>query len=214
MEIIADINILDIVPLIDKKWLFTGLWKLKGERAKGEDIFNKMMENIAEYDFEPKFTYEIFSSGYDKKGLKLFSKNGKEIASFKIIDIPLSKFGKGRSTGPQIALLCATVGGKVKDVGEGMFKKSEYADYFYLNGLAAALAEALTEYGHLKICEGIGLRRENTFRISPGYPSWPEISDQTKIEKLISMDKIGVSVSETGQLVPEFSTTAMIFELI
>lgn len=92
-----------------------------------------------------------------------------------------------------------------------MFKTGEYTDYFYLNGLAASLTEALTEYGHLRICEELGLRREETFRISPGYPAWPEISDQAKISKLVSMDKIGVSVSETFQLVPEFSTTAMIF---
>ena len=47
-------------------------------------------------------------------------------------------------------------------------------------------------------------------RYSFGYPACPEIEDQDKIFQLLKPERIGVSLSESYQLIPELSTSAII----
>lgn len=213
MELVNNINFIDLIPLINKKWLTRSLWKLKDRIDEGENVLKGFRDHITEYGFEPQIVFEIFSSKYDGKLLALCSENGEVVASFGLVKSLLDRFSESRPLDGRVALMCATLGGKVKEVGKGKFERGDYTDYFYLHGLAAALAEALTEYGHRKICDKLGLKYENSFRISPGYPVWPDLADQEVINQLLPLDRIGVSISETNQLIPEFSTTAMIFTL-
>jgi len=77
----------------------------------------------------------------------------------------------------------------------------------------------LAEYVHRLICEDLGivsvaagLRTVGVrgLRYSFGYPACPELEDQKKVFELIPASDIGVSLSETFQLIPEESTTAIV----
>ena len=47
-------------------------------------------------------------------------------------------------------------------------------------------------------------------RYSFGYPACPNLEDHTKLFKLLPADKIGVTLTEEFQLVPEQSTSAIV----
>ena len=85
------------------------------------------------------------------------------------------------------------------------------------------LAEALAEYTHLLIRRDMGIDRQDKrtkeeifrqgyqgSRYSFGYPACPNLEDQTKLFQLLPGEKIGVHLSETFQMAPEQSTSAII----
>jgi len=85
----------------------------------------------------------------------------------------------------------------------------EYADYFLWHGFGAELTEALAEYIHFKIRQELGLESKGRLdyaanlkkkyrgrRLSPGYPSFPQLEDQKKILELLKAEAIGVSLTE------------------
>jgi 5-methyltetrahydrofolate--homocysteine methyltransferase len=47
-------------------------------------------------------------------------------------------------------------------------------------------------------------------RYSFGYPACPNLEDQTKLFRLLDPSRIGVSLTEEFQLVPEQSTSAIV----
>lgn len=187
------------------------MWHLKGSVEEGEIALNNLMKNISGFGFEPKLIYQKFDSKYEKGTLKLFSESGKEISSFEFNDVIFNKFSKSKSVTDSVALVAVTIGDRIKDTVESMRSDGEYRDYFYLSGFAAVLTEALTEFAHIKACKEYGFDRAKSFRLSPGYPVWPELSDQLEIDRLITLEKIDLCISEALQLIPEYSTTSVLF---
>ncbi len=56
-----------------------------------------------------------------------------------------------------------------------------------------------------------GSRRSRASATRPATPSWPELSDQTQVWKLLEPDRtIGVTLTEAHQMVPEQSTSAVV----
>ena len=47
-------------------------------------------------------------------------------------------------------------------------------------------------------------------RYSFGYPACPNLEDQKKLFQLLPVEKIGITLSETFQMAPEQSTSAII----
>jgi 5-methyltetrahydrofolate--homocysteine methyltransferase len=116
-----------------------------------------------------------------------------------------------------------TVGSHASEVAQELFKQNKYTDYLYLHGLSVETAEALAEYVHALIRREMGLSGQDSkkmddlfhqgyqgSRYSFGYPACPHLEDQTKLFKLIPAEKIGISLTDEFQLVPEQSTSAIV----
>ncbi len=122
-----------------------------------------------------------------------------------------------------VALQAVTIGKRANEYGEKLYKKNRYAEYFYLHGLSTATAEALAEYTHKMIRTELSIStmdkktKDDIFRqgyqgarYSLGYAACPNLEDHKKIFELLPAQKIGISLSESLQLFPEQSTTAII----
>ena len=85
------------------------------------------------------------------------------------------------------------------------------------------MTEALAELWHRRIREEWGFADEDGpslaglfrqqyrgSRYSWGYPACPDLEDQVKLDELLTLDKIGVKLTEEFQLEPEQSTSAII----
>jgi 5-methyltetrahydrofolate--homocysteine methyltransferase len=116
-----------------------------------------------------------------------------------------------------------TVGTKASDEAHKLFKENAYRDYLYLHGLSVETAEALAEYWHRRIREELHIENEDApqirewfqqkyrgSRYSFGYPACPNLADQKLIFELLDPSRIGVSLTEEYQLVPEQSTSAIV----
>jgi 5-methyltetrahydrofolate--homocysteine methyltransferase len=92
-----------------------------------------------------------------------------------------------------------------------MQERGDYARALYLHGLAVETAEALAEYWHRRVRAELSLPEGQGKRYSPGYPSWPELTDQQRLWKLLDPERnIGVSLTSADQMVPEQSTSAVV----
>jgi 5-methyltetrahydrofolate--homocysteine methyltransferase len=88
------------------------------------------------------------------------------------------------------------------------FKRMAAEEKFLLHGLAAELTEALAKWCGKQLAKQAGWT--TTRRVSPGYPVWPELSEQKKIFTLLKPGRIGVRLSKGFQMVPEYSTSAAV----
>ncbi len=137
----------------------------------------------------------------------------------------LSDFFKPVSSGiyDVAGFMMVTVGRRVSDVARQWLEADRYQDYLHLHGLSVELAEALAEYVHKQIRVEWGIagsdardkqqifkQRYQGSRYSFGYPACPRLEDQVKLWPLLKPERIGVTLTETFQLDPEQSTTALI----
>jgi len=76
------------------------------------------------------------------------------------------------------------------------------------HGLAAELTEALAAGAEKAAARS--LRLVQSRRISPGYPVWPDLTEQKKLFRLLRPARIGLRLTAAFQIVPEYSTSALV----
>ena len=104
-----------------------------------------------------------------------------------------------------------TVGDQASHLASEADARGEYRRGLFLHGLAVEAAEALAEYWHRHVRRELGVPEGQGKRYSPGYPSWPDLADQTQVWRLLDPERaIGVSLTEAHQMVPEQSTSAIV----
>ena len=122
-----------------------------------------------------------------------------------------------------IAFQVVTMGHYASEVAEEWFAAHHYQDYLYLHGLSVEMTEAMAEYVHARIRHELGFDHQDETdketllrqgyrgsRYSFGYPACPHLEDQKPLMQLLQADRIGVTLSEEYQLIPEQSTTALV----
>jgi 5-methyltetrahydrofolate--homocysteine methyltransferase len=128
-----------------------------------------------------------------------------------------------------IAMQLVTVGQPISEYTAKMFASNSYRDYLEVHGLSVQLTEALAEYWHRRIREELvlpdgkrlvdedppdldGLLRTDYrgCRYAFGYPACPDLEDRAKMVEMLRPERIGVSLTEEFQLVPEQATDAIV----
>ncbi len=122
-----------------------------------------------------------------------------------------------------VAFTLASAGAKFSEVESKLYKAGKYTDYHHLHGLSVELAEAIAEILHKQIRlelniaqnEGHSLRdvklsRYHGARYSFGYPACPNLEDNKVIFDLLKPEEFGVTLSETFQMHPEQTTSALV----
>lgn len=122
-----------------------------------------------------------------------------------------------------VAFMAVTMGAEVSRRTHELFVQNKYQDYLFLHGLGVESAEALAEFFHQQIRREWGIADQDATdiqklfrkhyrgcRYSFGYPACPDLEDQTKLFELLRPERIGLTLSDTFQLDPEQSTTALI----
>jgi 5-methyltetrahydrofolate--homocysteine methyltransferase len=121
-----------------------------------------------------------------------------------------------------------TMGQRIADFANELFKSDSYRDYLEVHGIGVQLTEALAEYWHKRIREELKFPDhamaaedpdsvEDYFklgyrgaRFSFGYGACPNLEDRAKMMELLEPGRIGVTLSEELQLHPEQSTDAFV----
>jgi 5-methyltetrahydrofolate--homocysteine methyltransferase len=213
------IDLNKIWNFINKKSLFVLSWGIRGKGAKdlskdSERLFEAWKERvIKEKLFEPRAVYGYFRchNTDGKLAVDLPNDDGKVV-----FDFPRSSkekhlcltdyFGED-----DIACFQAvTVGEKVTEVIDDWNKDNRYTDAYYLHGLAVETAEALAEWLNLNIKHELQIGIKRGLRYSWGYPSCPDISQHQLVWKLLDPTKSGMRLTESGQIIPDQSTAAII----
>lgn len=204
-----------------------------------EEKFKPILKNLQEEViaagwFEPKAVYGFFACQSDGNDVIIYDspQNSREVQR---ITFPRQREGRklciadffaSRTSGRMdvISLSCVTIGSKASVITKKLFDDGEFTRYLYLHGLSVETAEALAEYVHKKIREELGIAGDDASRVTDlfhqkyrgsrysfGYPACPNLEDQTKLFALLHPEEnIGVHLTDTWQIEPEQSTSALV----
>ena len=211
------INMAEVWTMIDKKSLFKLSWGLRGKAgSESEDEHEQLltewkMRIIREKLFEPEIVYGYFKCHNKDRKLLVENPFGDDVE----LEFP-------RSTKPDhlcltdyfgdddiVAFQSVTVGNKVVEIIEQWNQEDKYTDAYYLHGLAVEVAEALAEWVNQKIKSEMSLEKGG-LRYSWGFPSCPDVAQHHLVWKLLQPEKSGMSLTESGQIIPEQSTAAIV----
>jgi 5-methyltetrahydrofolate--homocysteine methyltransferase len=122
-----------------------------------------------------------------------------------------------------IGVQVVTMGPRASEHSKILFDSGRYQEYLYFHGLSVETAEGLAEYWHKVVRREMGIdgrdareirklfaQQYRGSRYSFGYPACPALEDQEKLFRLLRPERIGITLTEEFQLVPEQSTTAII----
>jgi len=122
-----------------------------------------------------------------------------------------------------IALTCVSAGAKLSEVERESYARGDYTEYYMFHGLGVELAEALAEIAHkqirldLNISEGEGsklsdvqMNKYQGSRYSFGYAACPDLELSRPLFDLLKLEEFGIELSETFQIHPEQSTSALV----
>jgi len=134
----------------------------------------------------------------------------------------LSDYFKSK-THDLVAFSCVSAGEKISEYEQELYKKGKFQEYYLVHGLGVELAEALAEIVHkqIRLELGIAQNEKHTIRdvkmrgyqgarYSFGYAACPELSQNRVIFDLLKPEEFGIKLSETYQMHPEQTTSALI----
>jgi len=121
-----------------------------------------------------------------------------------------------------LAVQLVTLGQAAADHAAKLYREDGYADYFAFHGLATELTEAYAERIHARIRRELGIAAKDLAgqalfaqgyqgsRYSYGYPACPDLEGNGPILELLQSQEIGVTLSDSHQMDPEYSTSALV----
>jgi 5-methyltetrahydrofolate--homocysteine methyltransferase len=126
--------------------------------------------------------------------------------------ICLADFFRPIDTGERdvVVLQAVTVGHEATAFGEKLEAEGEYSERLFVHGLAVQAAEGTAEWLHQKVRSDLGIGSHQGRRYSWGYPAIPEQDEHDKVQDLLDMESIGITLSGGHALTPEQSTAALI----
>jgi 5-methyltetrahydrofolate--homocysteine methyltransferase len=216
------IDLKKVWKYINKKSLFVLQWGIRGKGASDQDpekLFRTWTDRVlTEGLFEPRAVYGFYKChnltfGQAGAGsLSIDLPNGKQV----VFEFPRSSKQKHLcltdyfGTNDIVAFQAVTVGNKVTEIIDLWNKQDRYTDAYYLHGLAVETAEAMAELINARIRDELKIGQNRGLRYSWGYPSCPDISQHHLVWQILEPEKSGMTLTESGQIVPDQSTAAII----
>jgi 5-methyltetrahydrofolate--homocysteine methyltransferase len=216
------IDLTEVWKYINKKSLFVLQWGMRGKGASGQDpeslfrgwtdrvLSEKLFEPCAVYGFYKCHNLTLGQGGSGRLAIDL--PDGKQV----MFEFPRSSKEKHLCLADYfgesdiVAFQAVTVGNKVTEIIDLWNKQDRYADAYYLHGLAVETAEGMAELINAKIRNELKIGQDRGLRYSWGYPSCPDISQHHLVWQILEPEKSGMTLTESGQIVPDQSTAAIV----
>lgn len=122
-----------------------------------------------------------------------------------------------------LGVLGVTLGEAAAETAAGLYRADRYGDYFLFHGLATELTEAGAEAVHARMRRELGIHHRDAAQLRQifaqgyqgsryafGYPACPDLEGNRTLLDLLDGAALGVDLTETFQMVPEFTTTALV----
>jgi 5-methyltetrahydrofolate--homocysteine methyltransferase len=122
-----------------------------------------------------------------------------------------------------LGLQVVTMGKPASEEALKAFDDAKYRDYFLIHGLSTELTEAYAELIHKRMRAELGMASGDAptlreifsqgyqgSRYSFGYPACPDLEDNATVLHLLEADRIGVTLSDSFQMIPEQTTSAIV----
>jgi len=136
----------------------------------------------------------------------------------------IADYYRSREQGGDVAaFFVVTIGERIATEIRRLFEADAYHDYLMLHGFSVEVTDALAEYWHeqMRIELGIAALKPADLtgyvtqgyqgsRYGFGYPACPDLDAHRLLFRMLKPEAIGVTLTETMEMVPEQSTSAII----
>jgi 5-methyltetrahydrofolate--homocysteine methyltransferase len=236
VRVLRDIPLNEVLHLLDLDELFRLQW---GGRGSGEayetsvrDVFQPALARLREDAarngwLKPQAVYGYFpvqSDGnsvivYDPAAVDSDGGSRREIARFSFPRqegrdrLCLADYFRAVDSGDVdvLPLQVVSVGDAATKRFDELQAAGEYAEAYFVHGMAVEAAEAVAEWLHRRIRAELGIPAGTGKRYSWGYGACPELDDHAVVFRLLpAQDVLGMMLTSAFQFVPEQSTAAMI----
>ncbi|MFO7813041.1 MAG: vitamin B12 dependent-methionine synthase activation domain-containing protein [Pelovirga sp.] len=236
---VLDIDPEKLFDYLNQPALFRGRWGYRrGKMAKDEyermqretvlPLYERLKnEGLSEGWFEPKVTYGYFNC-FSRENRLVVQHDGQDYP----FDFPRQQSAAGlciadfyhseEEGGDKTGFFVVTIGEKLARITYELYAADSYHDYLMLHGLGVELTDALAEYWHEQMRIEMGIQAGKTdmpayvaqgyqgSRYGFGYPACPDLAAHGPVFQLLHPERIGVSLTESFEMVPEMTTSAII----
>jgi 5-methyltetrahydrofolate--homocysteine methyltransferase len=202
---------LDRDRLFRKRWRMVGPGATRAEWREAERLLDKLLATGHKRGlWHGVMVYGLFEAVISGSELAVVHpRTGQELTRLEFAPAFARRLQRKHGTDRfHIALQVLTVGTRVVQESRRLARQKRIHDQFLLHGLSAELTEVLAGYCQSLLPQLPGWKK--AVRYSPGYPVWPNLSEQNKIFALLRPQRIGVSLTRSFQMAPEYSTSAVI----
>ncbi len=122
-----------------------------------------------------------------------------------------------------LAMTCVSAGARLSEYERILYDAGEFTEYYMVHGLGVELAEALAEIAHKQIrldlnitdnegpkLSDVQMSKYQGARYSFGYAACPDLELNRPLFDLLKPEEFGIELSETFQIHPEQSTSALV----
>ena len=203
-----------LLPLLDREALFVRHWQMlrPGASTKAREEAELTLKRLlarTRGQWRPLVVSGLFPAEIAALGLTI--RVGRRRAVLKVSKVFRQRLKQRWGLRRFLAgVQVVTVGSEVVAGARRLAKAGNIHQQFLLHGLAAELTEALAVHSQRRVEKLAGWKGSR--RYSPGYPVLPELADQRGIFRLLNPKRIGVRLTRNYQMVPEYSTSAILIE--
>lgn len=238
-KLIENIDAEKLFAYVNEAALFRGRWGYRrGKMSKDEyqdlhqntvlPLYQRLKEQaLSEGWLQPKVSYGYFDCTADGDRLLVQSDSGEKVFSFpRQANAPglciADYFRSAEKGGDKVGFFVVTIGEQLAQITHKLYADDSYHDYLMLHGLGVELTDGLAEYWHEQMRVEMGIQQSNGdidayvaqgyqgSRYGFGYPSCPDLAAHGPLFELLHPEKIGVSLTESYEMVPEMTTSAIV----
>ncbi len=237
---VIDIDLRAVLPLINEQALFRGRWgyrRAKMTAAAYDDLiatrvrplFDGFVRSAVEEGcIQPRVAYGYFPCHSDGNTLAVRDGNRTHTFTFPRQAEPpflcIADFFKTEAEGGDIVgFFVATIGDAIGRRIHELYAGNHYHDYMMLHGFSVEVTDALAEYWHQVMRREWGIATDEPVtpggfvtqayrgsRYGFGYPACPDLGAHRPLFSMLRAEAIGVTLTETMEMVPEQSTSAIV----
>ena len=191
-----------------------------------KNLFKDIMQKKAA---EPKAIYGYFKCRAVNNAIEIYTQDNVLLHTFSFPDSkasPKYSLADFITTSEEyydvLPVQIVTLGEKPAQYCAELFKANDYKNYYMAHGLFTELTESFAEYVHSIIRKELKIAENNeaienavngkyrSKRFSFGYPLCPDVENNTVLANMLQSERIGVKMSQSHQMQPEYSTSAFI----
>ncbi len=202
---------LDQAALFQKRWRVLGPRATRADRVEAEQTLDGLIATgHGRRLWHGALVYGLYEAAVGSRELLvLHPGNGQELTRLQFSPAFVRRLRRKHGSARfHAALQVVTTGERAVEAARKLARQGQVHDQFLMHGLSSELTEALAEYGQRRLPKLPGWSK--IVRYSPGYPVWPDLAEQKKIFALLRPERIGVRLTGTFQMVPEYSTSAVV----
>ncbi|MDA0576652.1 MAG: dihydropteroate synthase [Verrucomicrobia bacterium] len=237
---VTDIDPRLLFGYINEQALFRGRWGYRRAKMSQADYdkliatdVTTLYENLKKRTVADKLINPKAAYGYFKcysEGDTVFVEDGETTHAFPFPrqaeppHLCIADFYKSKAEGGDVvAFFVVTIGPEIDKVTHALYAENKYHDYLMLHGFSVEVTDALAEYWHQFMRQELGIAGAEPAnvigfvnqvyqgsRYGFGYPACPDLDAHKAVFAMLQPDKIGVTLTDSMEMVPEQSTSAIV----